>query len=96
MKYVTPEYYKNPGVAPVKVTVWQVQKWIKRQGKGAVRASDLVAEFKMSSSDASHRLSKLRSWGILKYADRPKRARGGYVMTRYGREFTRHGEDNER
>ena len=68
-----------------------VASWLKKQGKKnpgcIIFTNDLVDEYNITLADAANRLSKLRSWGILKYFNVTLKARGGYVLTMRGRDY---------
>lgn len=49
-----------------------------------VRVDDIVDKFEVSNSHAWNTLELLRRWGYLKYADRARAGRGGYLLTDWG------------
>lgn len=69
------------------LTVWDVHTWIKTKDPDVVFVRDVADEFNISPEDAAHRMANLRKWGLLNYQDRKQKARGGYILTEYGRKF---------
>lgn len=76
------EYPENP-----KTTVWKILQWIQDNPKEVIFSSDIISAFDITNSDAAHRLAKLKSYGILSYANRQVGAKEGYVLSPYGLRF---------
>ena len=76
--------YLNP---TPKTTIWDILAWIRTQNKEIITTSDIISEFKLTPSDACHRLQRMRKIGLLKYFDKKKKIKGGFVLTEYGIRF---------
>lgn len=80
---------------PPKLSIWQVHSWVKSlpdTSTEPVTTKMTSEQFEITMSDAWHRLEKLREFMMLRYYDKKKSAKGGFVLTKYGRRFERDPE----
>lgn len=49
--------------------------------------ADVADLFHITQMDACVRTQRLRKWGLVKYADRIKSTKGGYILSDYGMAF---------
>lgn len=73
-----------------KLKVWEIHEWLKTLPDGVPVSSRNVADnFEITISDANHRLQFLHMVKLVRYADRSKGSRGGFILTAYGKKFSR-------